>query len=178
MGVLKACLNGDRVPGSHPALPVTAAELAADAAAVAAAGASAVHVHPRGADGRESLDATDVDGAVGAIRAAAPGLPVGVSTGAWIVPELAARAAAVGSWSEPDFASVNLSERGHAEVMGALRDAGVGIEAGVWTVADVAALERSGFAGELVRVLIEPLPGGGVARDNAQLVAAAVAFGA
>lgn len=158
MGILvKACLNGTRPPGVHPALPLTASELAADAAACAAAGAGAFHVHPRGPDGAESLDAGDVDAAVAAIRATCPGLPVGVSTAAWIVPDLAARLGAIGAWtSAPDFASVNLSEDGHADVMAALRDAGVGIEAGVWGVEDVAALAASGFAGSLLRVLVEP----------------------
>jgi uncharacterized protein (DUF849 family) len=157
MGLLvKACLNGRRAPGSHAALPLTPDELAADAAAAVAAGARAVHVHPRDAHGRESLEPVAIDAAVAGIRAACPGLPVGVSTGEWIMPDLAARVAAIGGWSEPDFASVNLSEDGHSEVMAALRDAGVGIEAGVWTVDDVGALERSGFADHLVRVLIEP----------------------
>jgi uncharacterized protein (DUF849 family) len=157
MGLLvKACLNGDRRPGSHPALPLTPRELAADASAAMAAGAAAFHVHPRDTDGVESLEPVVIDTAVAEIRASCPGIPIGVSTGEWILPDPAARVAAIGGWNEPDFASVNLSEEGHREIMAALCDAGVGIEAGVWTVEDVGALERSGFAGELVRVLIEP----------------------
>jgi uncharacterized protein (DUF849 family) len=154
--LLEACLNGNRPPGAHPALPLTPDELATDAAAAADAGACALHVHPRDTDGTESLDAPVVDGAVRAIRAACPGVPVGVSTAAWIVPDLGARLAAIRSWaSGPDFASVNLSEAGHREVMAALRDTRVGIEAGIWTVDDVDALAAGGFAGELVRVLVE-----------------------
>jgi uncharacterized protein (DUF849 family) len=84
-------------------------------------------------------------------------VPVGVSTAAWIAPDVSARVAAIRSWAGgPDFASVNLSEDGHREVMAALRDTGIGIEAGVWTVEDVAALAESGFADGLVRVLVEP----------------------
>jgi uncharacterized protein (DUF849 family) len=49
--LLKACLNGNRPPGAHPALPLTPPELAADTAASVAAGAAAVHVHPRDTDG-------------------------------------------------------------------------------------------------------------------------------
>jgi uncharacterized protein (DUF849 family) len=154
--LVKACLNGARPSGAHPALPLSPDELAADAAAAAAAGAGAFHVHPRDTDGSEALDAPVVDTAVLAIRAACPGVPVGVSTGAWILPDPAARVAAIHAWtSGPDFASVNLSEDGHREVMAALRDAGIGIEAGVWTVEDVAALAASGFADALVRVLVE-----------------------
>lgn len=157
MGVLvQACLNGTRARGAHPALPLGAGDLAADAAAAAGAGARSFHVHPRDAAGAEALDAAAVDAAVGAIRAACPAVPVGVSTAAWIVPDLGARLAAIRSWrSAPHVASVNLSEDGRREVMAALRDAGIGIEAGVWSVADAAALAASGFADDVVRVLVE-----------------------
>jgi uncharacterized protein (DUF849 family) len=152
--LVKACLNGNRQPGAHPALPITPEQLAADGAAAVAAGAQALHIHPRGPDGRESLAA--VDEAVRAVKAAVPGVPIGVSTGAWMEPDVEARAAAVRAWREPDFASVNLSEEGHVEVMAACVDAGVGIEAGLWRTDDVAALAASGYADRLVRALIEP----------------------
>ena len=152
--LVKACLNGNRAPGAHPALPVTADQLAADGAAAVVAGAQALHIHPRGPDGRESLAA--VDEVVRAVKAAVAGIPVGVSTGAWMEPDVAARAGAVRAWREPDFASVNLSEEGHVEVMAACAQAGVGIEAGLWRVEDVDALVASGYAGLLVRALIEP----------------------
>src|SRR5215472_10311647 len=78
---IKACLNGRRDPADHPAVPVTPVQLAAAAAAAASAGAEAVHVHPRGTDGRESLRAADVGAAVAAIRSASPRVPVGVPSG-------------------------------------------------------------------------------------------------
>jgi uncharacterized protein (DUF849 family) len=152
--VIKACLNGNREPGAHPALAITPEQLAADGAAAVAAGAQVLHVHPRGPDGRESLGA--VDETVLAVRAAVPGVAIGVSTGAWMEPDVDARVAAVLAWREPDMASVNLSEEGHVEVMAALVEAGVGIEAGLWRVEDVQALAISGYAGRLVRVLVEP----------------------
>jgi uncharacterized protein (DUF849 family) len=152
--LVKACLNGNREPGAHPALPITPEQLAADGAAAVAAGAQALHVHPRGPDGRESLAA--VDEVVRAMKAAVPGVPIGVSTGAWMEPDVEARAAAVRAWREPDFASVNLSEEGHVEVMAACVEAGVGIEAGLWRVEDVAALASCGDADRLVRALVEP----------------------
>jgi uncharacterized protein (DUF849 family) len=152
--VIKACLNGNRQPDAHPALPITPEQLAADGAAAVAAGAQVLHIHPRGPDGRESLAA--VDDAVRAVRAAVPGVAIGVSTGAWMEPDVDARVAAVRAWREPDMASVNLSEEGHVEVMAALVEAGVGIEAGLWRVEDVQALATSGYAGRLVRALVEP----------------------
>jgi uncharacterized protein (DUF849 family) len=71
---LQACLNGSRPPGDHEALPLTPEELARDALEVAEAGAVAVHVHPRGPDGLESLEPEHCDAAVAALRDAAPEL--------------------------------------------------------------------------------------------------------
>ena len=132
--MLKACLNGGLRRDQHPAVPVTPAELAADAARCRAAGAAAVHVHPRDDDGRETLDAAAIAAAVAAIRQACPGLPVGVSTGEWIEPDPAARAAAIRSWTVlPDFASVNVHEEDAEAVATALHERGVAVEAGLWT---------------------------------------------
>ncbi|MEV4464544.1 3-keto-5-aminohexanoate cleavage protein [Micromonospora echinofusca] len=141
--MLKACLNGARTRAEHPAVPITPAELAADAARCAGLGADAVHVHPRDADGRESLHPSVIAAALEAIRAARPGLPVGVSTGAWIEPEPAARVAAVRAWTAlPDFASVNAHEPGAEAVAQALCERGVMVEAGLWTLDAVAAYAR------------------------------------
>ncbi|MEV4715816.1 3-keto-5-aminohexanoate cleavage protein [Micromonospora noduli] len=141
--MLKACLNGGRGREAHPAVPLTAAELAADAARCAALGVAAVHVHPRDEAGVESLRPTVIAEALTAIRSARPGLPVGVSTGAWIVPDPAARVAAVRAWPVlPDFASVNAHEPGAEAVAAALHERGVPVEAGLWTLDAVAAYRR------------------------------------
>ena len=60
-------------------------------------------------------------------------------------------------WTEPDFATVNLSEDGSLEVMRALLRAGIGVEAGVWTVADAELLLSSGLADRMLRICIEPV---------------------
>lgn len=158
--LLKACLNGPRRADEHPALPVGVEALAADAIACVRAGAGAIHLHPRDGEGCESLEAGVVDRAVRAVRAAC-GVPVGVATGAWVEPDPRRRAALVGAWTEPDFASVNLSEPGAVEVMRALLDAGVGIEAGIWSVEDAGRLASSGLADRPLRVLVEVLRGAG-----------------
>ena len=156
--MLKACLNGPRDGAVHPAIPVHAAELAADAVECAAAGADAIHLHPRGPDGHESLDPEVVDAVVREV-AAACGLPVGVSTGGWIEPDPERRIALVAAWTAPAFASVNLHEDGAPAVMRALLDAGIGVEAGVWTVEEADALAATGLADRLLRVLVEPMDG-------------------
>lgn len=156
MGLLvKACLNGARTRDDHPALPISAVELAADARAAVAAGAGVVHLHPRDEAGRERLEAAVVDPVVRAVRAACPQTPISVSTGAWIEPDPAARVRLVSSWQEPDLASVNLAEPGHRAVMAALLDIGIGVEAGLAEVADVEALVASGLAARITRVLVE-----------------------
>jgi uncharacterized protein (DUF849 family) len=153
--LLKACLNGARSADQHPALPITVDAMVADAAACVAAGAGAIHLHPRDADGRESLAPDIVDDTVRRVQAAC-GVPVGVATGAWVEPDPERRAALVGAWTAPGFASVNLSEPGAEAVMRALLDSGlVGIEAGVWSVADAERLAATGLAGALTRVLVE-----------------------
>ena len=158
--LLKACLNGPRRRGDHPALPVSAEEIAADAVGVAAAGAAAVHVHPKDDDGADSLAADRVAAVVTAVRGAVPGLPVGVTTGAWALPDPAERAAAVGSWGVvPDFASVNWHEDGAEAVAAALLDRGVGVEAGLWHADAVDAWRCSALRDRCFRVLVE-LPDG------------------
>jgi uncharacterized protein (DUF849 family) len=153
--VLKAALNGGRGRGSHPSLPVTPDELADAAAACVAAGAAAVHLHPRDHSGRESLDAVVIGKAVQQVRTAVGQVPIGVSTGAWIEPDPRRRVALVSDWEGPDMASVNLSEEGAGSVMSALLEQGIGVEAGVWSVEDVHRLAATGLQDRLLRVLVE-----------------------
>ena len=55
--IVMAALNGARkTKADHPRLPMTAVELAAESRRVQKAGATAVHVHARDADGKHSLD--------------------------------------------------------------------------------------------------------------------------
>lgn len=133
-------------------------DLAREARAAVAAGAFAVHVHPSDRDGAESLAAGDVARAVAAIRAACPSIPVGVTTGAWIVPARDVRLATVRGWTElPDFASVNFHEAGAAELARLLLERGIGFEAGLSSPTAVVALLSSGLGNRAVRLLIEPM---------------------
>ncbi|QEC47621.1 hypothetical protein FSW04_08560 [Baekduia soli] len=154
--LLQAALNGDRTRAEHLAVPLTAADLARDAAACVAEGAGAIHLHPRDRRGEESLRATVVDAVVAEVREACR-VPVGVSTGAWIEPDLDRRVSLVRAWRAPDYASVNVSEPGAPRIMEALLAAGVGIEAGVWSVPDAQRLADSGYADRVTRVLVEPV---------------------
>lgn len=160
--LVKACLNGSRNPAEHPDLPVTPEQLAAAMAECVTFGAGAAHLHPRDASGRESLHADAVAAAVTAVRHSCPGVPIGVTTGAWIVPHPAQRLDLVRRWASlpepgrPDFASVNLYEDGWQPVAETLLAAGIGVEAGVAAADDPAKLAASGLAPRLTRVLVEP----------------------
>lgn len=155
--LIKVCLNGAREVGAHPALPLTPSALAEAARAAVDAGAGAVHMHPRDAQGAQSLAADAIGAAVLAVRRACPGVPVGVSTLFTILPDAERRAAAVRGWDvRPDFASVNIGEPGDGELCAALQSIGVAIEAGLDSVAAAERYVRSPVFGACLRVLLEP----------------------
>jgi uncharacterized protein (DUF849 family) len=154
---VKACLNGSTHPREHVALPISPSQLAVDARRAVAAGAAALHVHPRRDDGSETLDPDICAAAIREIRAACPGIPVGLSTGLWIEGTPDRRLSRVVAWSTPpDFASVNFSEPGALELCESLITRAVGVEAGMSTVADARAFVESGLPDRCLRVLIEP----------------------
>src|SRR5436190_12738301 len=101
--LIQVALNGGRTGA-----PATIEEITNDLAACAAAGGTVFHAHPRGTGGTESLLPADVDGLVGAIRAKVPHVSLGLTTGAWILPDVQKRLDAIARWHQlPDFASVN-----------------------------------------------------------------------
>jgi uncharacterized protein (DUF849 family) len=143
--LIKAALNGGRSRAEHPAIPITPTELAASAKESIAAGAGAIHFHVRGADGRESLEPEDVAEALNAIRAAVPGTPIGVSTGAWILRDAQLRHEAVSRWKVlPDFASVNFGEDGALPLAELLLCRGIGVEVGLSDIAGTQVFVASG----------------------------------
>jgi uncharacterized protein (DUF849 family) len=153
--LLEAALNGGRSAATHPGIPVSPSQLAAATVRCAEAGAGAVHFHVRGADGRESLAASDVAQAVNEVRR--HGVPFGISTGAWIISDPARRLAAIEKWTTlPDFVSINFDEEGAAELGAFLLQRQVGIEAGVADVFAAEQLVRSGLAHRCLRVMFEP----------------------
>ncbi len=187
---IKACLNGRRAPSAHPAVPVTPRQLAEAASGAVAAGAEAVHVHPRGAGGRESLWSADVAAAVAAVRAACPGVPVGVTTGLWAAADSAGGPAAaaasrqqqVAAWAglddagRPDFASLNLSEGGWQQLAATLTAANIGVEAGVWSIADADRVAGYEPPGGWLRIMVEVSGvGAGEAAEHADRILARLA---
>ncbi|WP_030218186.1 3-keto-5-aminohexanoate cleavage protein [Streptomyces bikiniensis] len=156
--MLQVCLNGVRSRDEGRHIPLSPAELAAEAVRAVEAGAEDVHLHPRGADGLDSLEPGAVGEAVGAVRAALPaGVRVGVTTGAWAAPDPERRVELVRAWTVlPDHASVNWHEEGAEAVADALLERGIGVEAGVWSGTDGARRFRAWpSAHRVLRVLAE-----------------------
>jgi uncharacterized protein (DUF849 family) len=168
--LVKAAINGGRTRAEHSAVPITPEEQAADAAACLKAGAGAIHLHVRltaTAEGagteKESLFAEDVTPTLLAVRSfcensqIAQNNLIGVSTGAWILPDTNLRLQAVTAWQVlPDFASVNFSEDGAVKLANLLLSRGVDVEAGLSDAGGAEVFANSGLATRCLRVLIEP----------------------
>ncbi|MFF7332114.1 3-keto-5-aminohexanoate cleavage protein [Streptomyces sp. NPDC090306] len=174
--MMQVCLNGARGAADGVRVPLTPDTMAASAAGAVTAGATDVHVHPRTPCGRESLSPGPVAAAVGAIRSRVA-VPVGVTTGAWAEPDPRARLELVRGWTVlPDHASVNWHEPGAEEIVAALLERGVGVEAGIWSGTDGAArFAASPLGPKVLRVLAEVTdtrPGG--AEQTARTLLAAL----
>ncbi|MFF2325023.1 MULTISPECIES: 3-keto-5-aminohexanoate cleavage protein [unclassified Streptomyces] len=155
---LKAAINGGRTRAEHPAVPVTPEQIAADTAAVTAAGADVVHLHVRTPDGGQTIAPGALAEVLRAVRATAPGAVVGTTTGLWTCSGPQERYDLVKSWEAlPDFASVAFCEEGAAETAALVVSRGMTLESAVWSTDDVPALLASPTLADNVRILIEPM---------------------
>jgi uncharacterized protein (DUF849 family) len=157
--MLQVTPNGPWGKDVHPNMPVSQDELLADLRECFRAGATGVHLHVRDKSGAETLDPAVVNETCQQVRdlAAEVGVPaeIGLTTGEWIVPDLASRTAMIGEWEGVDCATVNLSERGFERVMQVMLDVGIGIDVGVWAPVEIDALLASGFLFHVQRISIE-----------------------
>ena len=155
MPLLEVALNGSR---DYAGVPRTAEQLAETARAAVAEGARVIHMHPYDAAGRETLGAGPCAEALRAVRAACSGVPVSLSTSAAIEPDPRLRLDLVAQWRVlPDLVSANQGEAGIESLCEYLMARGVGIEAGILSVADAEAFVQSDIKNRCVRVLVEPL---------------------
>ena len=153
--LLSAAINGGR---EHPATPRTPEAIAAEARAAVAAGAVSVHLHPYDADGRQTLAADPTAATLRAVRAACPGVPISLSTSSAIEPDPQKRHALVAAWTElPELITANQGEEGIVELCALVLERGVGIEAGLLSVADAQGFVASGLAPRCTRAMVEPL---------------------
>lgn len=152
-----ACLNGDRRPGSHPALPVSLDQMVEDAHSAVDAGATDLHVHPRGPDGAESLDPQVVGALMERLRNDGPQVPVSLTTALSAESDPVRRYDLVQRWASPtlpDSVAVNMHEAGSIDLVRLLHDRRVHVEAGLWTVDATRILIATGIT--VAAVLVEP----------------------
>jgi uncharacterized protein (DUF849 family) len=162
--LIKAAINGGRLKADHDAVPVSPAEQAADVVDCLKAGANVIHLHVRStssegglSSGKESLFAEDVSLTLLATHSATANAQIGVSTGAWILPNPKARLEAVAAWEVlPDFASVNFIEEGAVELATLLLSRGVDVEAGLSDTYAADLFVNSHLASRCIRLLLEP----------------------
>lgn len=143
----------------HPALPLTTTDLLADLRGCLLAGAEGVHLHVRDEDGAETLDPARVAEVCARVHGLAAELgrevEIGLTTGAWIVPDVRDRVAMIREWEGVDCATVNLCEPGFERVMEAMHEVGIGIDVGLRAPAELPLLEASGVGAIAQRVSIE-----------------------
>ena len=161
--MLQVTPNGPWGKDVHPEMPVSLGELAADLLACFRAGATGVHLHVRDPAGAETLEPAVVNDTCRMVRDLATEVgarvEIGLTTGEWIVPDLADRIAMIREWEGVDCATVNLSEDGFEDVMSAMLDVGVGIDVGLWAPVEMDRLLGSGLLPRAQRVSIELAPG-------------------
>src|SRR4051794_466232 len=161
--MLQVTPNGPWGKDVHPEMPVSLSELAADLRACFRAGATGVHLHVRDPAGAETLEPALVNGTCRMVRGLATevgaDVEIGLTTGEWIVPDLAERIAMIREWEGVDCATVNLSEPGFESVMATMLAAGVGIDVGLWAPVEFDRLLSSGLLPQAQRVSIELGPG-------------------
>lgn len=152
---IQAALNGGIV---HPAMPLTPEDVAADAVACVAAGATLLHVHAYDDHGDETLAEPAVTRTIEAVRASCPGVPISMTTFAQIEPDPLRRIETIAAWTVlPDLVPANQGEDGIDELTDLLGRRGVGVEACVFTVDDVEAMLGRGRLERFRRIVVEPM---------------------
>jgi len=157
--LIKAALNGSRRVRRHARVPAACEELVEAGLAAVRAGAGAVHVHVRDAEGNETLAAKDMLQVLNLWRARCPNIPIGVTTGAWIAPDPHERARLVAEWrgaAAPDFASVNISEAGSLELAQQLESQGIAVEVGLSNADSALRWLTHPRPDSALRILLEP----------------------
>ena len=161
--MLQVTSNGPWGKDVHSAVPVSVEELMVDLGGCLQAGADGVHLHVRDQSGVETLDPAVVNGTCTRVRDLAASIgaqvEIGLTTGAWIVPDLDERIAMVREWEGVECATVNVSEDGFDRVMAALIAVGIGVDVGLWAPMEMDRLLTCGLLPEAKRVSIELDPG-------------------
>jgi 3-keto-5-aminohexanoate cleavage enzyme len=136
-----------RLKTDHPRLPVTADELATEAKACRAVGASAIHVHVRDGNQQHSLDPALYRDAIASIRRVCPDIVIQTTTEAAGIFQLDQQIASVESLRPPylSYSIAELTSQGEARAEHFLAwaaEAGIAIQFILYREADISLLTR------------------------------------
>ncbi|MGR1581476.1 3-keto-5-aminohexanoate cleavage protein [Thalassobius sp. S69A] len=149
---IMVALNGARrSQDQHPNLPITTQEIVSETVACAQAGADALHLHVRAADGRHSLDAGRYREALAALQRALPGFPVQITTEAAGIFSVAQQIDTVAG-VRPSAVSISIREMARdparaAHMYALCQDIGAQVQHILYTPEDTAQLLRWRDAG-------------------------------
>src|SRR5690606_6573952 len=126
---MQIAINGNRnefiVPKSTEAI-VESAVLSIEK------GAESIHFHSRDDNGNETLKGKYVDIQIENLRTRLKNIPIGISTGEWIEPNLNKKLEQIDSWQNlPDYVSINYDEAGFEKVTKLIYEKGIKIEIGL-----------------------------------------------
>ncbi|WP_224996581.1 3-keto-5-aminohexanoate cleavage protein [Cesiribacter sp. SM1] len=152
--MIQAALNGNR---SEAWVPKSTVAIVQAAVSSVLEGAGSIHFHVRDEYGAETLAAKWVDEQLAALKSQLPHIPLGISTGAWIEPDLEKRLAQLQSWTQlPHFVSVNFDEPGCHELARLVSAKGIRIEAGLSNKEAALNFLNTGLQANCIRILLEP----------------------
>lgn len=142
--IMVAPTGARRTKADHPALPLSIAETLQNATACHAAGADALHLHVRTADGAHSLDARLYLETLAALHDVLPDMPVQITTEAAGVFDVATQLACLRA-VKPDWASISLREVARApeladRLYGTCADNGTKVQHILYGMEDIALL--------------------------------------
>lgn len=151
---IQIALNGNR---NEPIVPKTTESIVESAILSIEKGAESIHFHSRDDKGNETLKGIYVDNQIEKLRTNLKNIPIGISTGEWIEPDLNKRLEQISSWQNlPDFVSINYHEIGFEEVTKLISEKGIKIEIGLNSLKSAENFTTSNLQGDFLRILIEP----------------------
>jgi len=152
--MIQIAVNGNR---QEKFIPKKKEEIVQSTVSAIEKGAETIHFHPRDADGKETLNAAVVDEHILELKRHQRQVPVGISTGEWIEPNLERRLAHIKSWRVlPDFVSINYEETGSDKVTEVVNEKGILIEAGLSNLEAAKNFIKIYNQDRFIRILIEP----------------------
>ncbi len=151
---IQIALNGNR---NEQIVPKTMELIVESAISSINKGANSIHFHPRDNKGNETFNGKYVDTQIGELRKKLKNVPIGISTGEWIEPNLDKRLEQINSWKIlPDFVSINYDENGFEKITNLVTKKGIKIEVGLSSLESAKNFTEGNLQGDFLRILIEP----------------------